>query len=117
VVFFSLFQLAIMNTEVSRNYFGRQVHSFESSIQLQDSELKEIVKNDTYPGIFIRAPAIVKCHLPEVKILATLRKNDETVIVAAQQGSVISTAFHPELSEDCSWHLYFLKTILNIKPK
>ncbi|XP_045176842.2 pyridoxal 5'-phosphate synthase subunit PdxT-like isoform X2 [Mercenaria mercenaria] len=107
--------LAIMETEVSRNYFGRQVHSFESHIHLKEKELKDTIKNETYPGIFIRAPAIVKTLSPEVKILATLQKSDSEVIVAAQQGHVISTAFHPELTEDCSWHMYFLKTIIDIK--
>lgn len=112
-----LFQLAVMDTEVSRNYFGRQVQSFESPIQLVGNDLKEIVKSDVYPGIFIRAPAIVKCLSPEVKILAALQKTDSNILVAAQQGHVISTAFHPELTNDCSWHLYFLKTVLSVKSK
>lgn len=111
--------LAIMDTEVSRNYFGRQVHSFESPVSLTGKDLTEIVKNDTFPGIFIRAPAIVKTLSPEVEVLATLHAKDSggDVIVAAQQGHVISTAFHPELTEDCSWHVYFLKTIVDLKSK
>lgn len=108
-----------MDTEVSRNYFGRQVHSFESAISLHAKDLKEIVRNDTFPGIFIRAPAVVNTLSPEVKVLATLheQKSGTDVIVAVQQGNVMSTAFHPELTEDCSWHMYFLKTVMDSKSK
>lgn len=111
--------LAIMDTEVSRNYFGRQVQSFESNISIKHGPLRDTVQNDTYPGIFIRAPAIVKVLGPEVDVLATLHvpDSDDEIIVAAQQDHVISTAFHPELTEDCSWHIYFLKTILATKTK
>ncbi|KAL4224909.1 hypothetical protein ACF0H5_015605 [Mactra antiquata] len=109
--------LAIMDTEVSRNYFGRQVQSFEADIRIKDEQLKEIIQNDTFPGIFIRAPAIVKTLNEEVSILATVpdQISNTDVIVAAKQGNVISTAFHPELTEDCSWHLYFLRHVINNK--
>lgn len=111
------FQLAIMDTEVSRNYFGRQVHSFEADINIKDSTVKETIHKDTYPGIFIRAPAIVNTLSDSVRVLATIQdqKSDTEVIVGVQQGNIISTAFHPELTQDCSWHVYFLKKILDKK--
>ena len=106
-------QLGVMDTDVSRNYFGRQLHSFEGDVNVTNQELRDIVKNDKFPGVFIRAPAILKVLSPTVNILATFHRSDtnDDVIVAAQQGDVFSTAFHPELTDDISWHLYFLKMI------
>lgn len=71
------------------------------------------MKKDTFPGVFIRAPAILKVLSPTVNVLATLASADtkDDVIVAAQQDRVLSTAFHPELTDDISWHLYFLKMV------
>lgn len=111
--------LAIIDTEVSRNYFGRQIHSFESDIHVKDSRLTEMMKKDKFPGIFIRAPAVVKVLGAEVKVLATLHvpETEAEVVVAVQQDHVISTAFHPELTDDCSWHVYFLKTIQDTKSQ
>ena len=102
-----------MDTDVSRNYFGRQLHSFEGDVNVTNQELKDIVKKDTFPGVFIRAPAILKVLSPAVNVLATFHRSDsnDDVIVSVQQGNVFSTAFHPELTDDISWHLYFLKMI------
>ena len=102
-----------MDTDVSRNYFGRQLHSFESDISITNEETRNIMKRDTFPGVFIRAPAILKVLDPAVNVLATLHRSDinDDVIVAAQQGHVFSTAFHPELTDDISWHYYFLKML------
>lgn len=106
-----------MDVDVSRNYFGRQVQSFESQVNIVDKDFAEVSNCDTFPGVFIRAPAIVKTLSPEVKILASVhaQKFENDVIVAAQQGNVFSTAFHPELTENCSWHKYFLQMILRAK--
>ena len=111
--FCQFFQLGVMDTDVSRNYFGRQLHSFEGDVNITNQELRDVVKNDIFPGVFIRAPAILKVLSPAVNVLATLHRSDtnDDVIVAAQQGDVFSTAFHPELTEDSSWHLYFLKLL------
>ena len=102
-----------MDTDVSRNYFGRQLHSFESDVNITNEELRKTIKLDTFPGVFIRAPAILKVLDPAVNVLATLHRSDtnDDVIVAVQQGHVFSTAFHPELTEDVSWHYYFLKML------
>ncbi|KAH3894208.1 pyridoxal 5'-phosphate synthase subunit PdxT-like isoform X3 [Dreissena polymorpha] len=113
--------LAVMDIDVSRNYFGRQVQSFEADVRMSDSSLNKAFKKDTFqdtfPGVFIRAPAILKLLSDDVKVLATVSdpNTGAKVIVAAQQDNMISTAFHPELTEDCAWHVYFLEQIVNKK--
>ncbi|KAL3841738.1 hypothetical protein ACJMK2_019842 [Sinanodonta woodiana] len=109
--------LSIMDTDVSRNFFGRQMQSFEADISLLDEELLATAGKKNFHGVFIRAPAIIKTESPEVKVLATLHRDDveNDIIVAAKQGNVFSTAFHPELTDDYTWHLYFLQLIQKVK--
>lgn len=108
-----------MDTDVSRNFFGRQVNSFESPVKLKEKLLgaDDSTPNDTYHGVFIRAPAVVECS-PEIKVLATLDRPEngqKDIIVAVQQGNILATAFHPELTDDIRWHVHFLKMIQEIK--
>ncbi|WAR03456.1 PDX2-like protein [Mya arenaria] len=106
--------LGVMDMDVSRNFFGRQLQSFEAPVSITDKHFSVVTGYDTFPGVFIRAPAIVKVLSSDVQVLATTRAPDaeDDVIVAAKQGNVITSAFHPELTEDCSWHMYFLQTII-----
>ena len=93
--------LSAMNMVVKRNAFGRQVDSFET-------ELKMTALGDKpFPAVFIRAP-IIESAEPPVEIMAKL---DDGTIVAARQGRLLATAFHPELTADLRLHRYFLKTI------
>ncbi len=93
--------LSAMNMVVKRNAFGRQVDSFET-------ELKMTALGDKpFPAVFIRAP-IIESAEPQVEIMAKL---DDGTIVAARQGRLLATAFHPELTADLRLHRYFLKTI------
>ncbi|HEY3109550.1 MAG TPA: pyridoxal 5'-phosphate synthase glutaminase subunit PdxT, partial [Chloroflexota bacterium] len=55
-------------------------------------------------AIFIRAPAIASVG-PGVEVLARL---DDGTIVAARQGNLLATAFHPELTDDGRLHAYWL---------
>jgi 5'-phosphate synthase pdxT subunit len=96
--------LELMDITVERNAFGRQVDSFE--IDLQIDCLKSMKKNNPpFHAIFIRAPLIesvggtseVLAHLPDGRI------------VAAQQGKLLATSFHPELTLDDRFHRYFLE--------
>lgn len=117
--------LAEMDIDVSRNFFGRQVNSFEAPVKLKKALLgSDTLKQCelTYHGVFIRAPAVVKVTNPEVEILATLdrtgtatQQSDPEVIVAVQQGNMIATAFHPELTEDFRWHVHFIEMIVKSK--
>jgi 5'-phosphate synthase pdxT subunit len=93
--------LGLMDITVTRNAFGRQVDSFETELKIPALGKK------TFPGVFIRAPKIETCA-GGVEVLARL---DDGTIVAARQGKLIVTAFHPELTDDLRFHRYFLDII------
>jgi len=91
--------LGIMDITVQRNAFGRQVDSFEA-----DLAIPELGEGGPYHAIFIRAP-IIESVRGEAKILSSL---PDGRIVAAQQGKLLATSFHPELTGDVRFHEYFL---------
>ena len=95
--------LGLMDVTVQRNAFGRQVDSFEANINI-----KGVDGNQLFHAIFIRAPLIESVGAG-VEVLARVEKADEEVIVAAQQGNLLVTSFHPELSDDDRFHRYFVK--------
>jgi 5'-phosphate synthase pdxT subunit len=98
--------LHIMDITVERNAFGRQVNSFE--VDLNVPALHEIDPDDTpFHAVFIRAPLIESVQA-NTCILAKL---DDGRIVAAQQGRLLATAFHPELTGDDRFHRYFLQLV------
>ncbi|RZN35421.1 MAG: pyridoxal 5'-phosphate synthase glutaminase subunit PdxT [Methanosarcinales archaeon] len=91
--------LGIMDVVVKRNAFGRQYDSFEMSIDI-------LGVGDGFPAVFIRAPAIVQWG-DGVDVLARIGD----YVVAAQQGSVLALAFHPEMVPDTRVHQYFIDMI------
>lgn len=91
--------LGLMDIKVSRNAFGRQRESFETNLDVKG--LQEPLR-----AVFIRAPLITAVG-NEVDILSTY--NDE--IVAARQGHLLVSSFHPELTDDYSLHTYFTEMI------
>ena len=95
--------LGLMDVTVQRNAFGRQVDSFEANISI-----KGVDGDKPFHAIFIRAP-LIEAVGQGVDVLARVEKDDEEVIVAAQQGNLLVTSFHPELSNDDRFHRYFLK--------
>ena len=95
--------LGLMDITVARNAFGRQVDSFEADLDI--GPLKQATKTTTpYPAIFIRAPTIESVS-GKAKIISTL---PDGRIVAAMQGKLLATSFHPELTDDLRFHDYFL---------
>ena len=90
--------MKLINAEVSRNWFGRQVDSFESNIKFTGIEKK-------IKAVFIRAP-IVKAISENVKVLSTL---DDGTIVAIQENKIMGTSFHPEITGSTKVHEYFIK--------
>jgi len=95
--------LGLMDITVDRNAFGRQVASFETELDVPI--LREIFQDQRpYHAVFIRAPLIQSVH-GEAEVLATLSDGS---IVAAQQGHLLATAFHPELTDDDRFHRFFL---------
>lgn len=91
--------LALMDMEVRRNAFGRQVASFETELPMP------ALGEKPFPAIFIRAPIIESAQPPA----ESLAKLPDGTIVAARQGNKLAVAFHPELSSDLRLHSYFLE--------
>ena len=98
--------LELMDIKVQRNAFGRQIDSFETDLDIP--ELKQLTGSDIpYHAIFIRAP-IIESVGGDAKILASV---SDGRIVAAQQGHLLATSFHPELTGDTRFHEYFLSLV------
>ena len=98
--------LGIMDIQVDRNAFGRQVDSFE--IDLEIPALAEVTKNNPpFHAIFIRAP-LIESVTGGAEVLAELPDGQ---IVAAKRGKWLATSFHPELTSDDRFHRYFLEMI------
>jgi 5'-phosphate synthase pdxT subunit len=94
-----------MDIIVERNAFGRQVDSFETELSIPALEDPD----RPYRAIFIRAP-IIKRVGEGVEVIARLPKEQEggERIVAAREGHLLATSFHPELTGDDRFHRYFL---------
>ena len=93
--------LGLMDITVRRNAFGRQRESFEVEL------LIPVLGEDPFPGVFIRAPAIEQVN-SKVEILAKLADGTG---VAARQGKLLASTFHPELTDDLRFHQYFLDIV------
>ena len=91
--------LALMDITVRRNAFGRQVDSFEEDLRVP--ELGE----EPFHAVFIRAPIIERVGAG-VEVLATL---SDGTIVAAREGTLLATSFHPELTGDARFHALLVK--------
>ncbi len=93
--------LGLMDITVERNAFGAQVDSFEADLTLA------ALDPAPYHAVFIRAPIIATVS-GAAQILSAL---PDGRIVAAQQGRLLATSFHPELTSDTRFHRYFLSLI------
>lgn len=90
-----------LDITANRNFFGRQVDSFETQIPMP------VIGERPFPGVFIRAPAIIDT-LPSVTVLASVVfPNGDTMPVAVRQRNILATTFHPELTTDSRIHRYF----------
>lgn len=87
-----------MDISVRRNAFGRQVDSFEAELTIDGLE------GGAFKAVFIRAPLIEEVFAPACAIA---RLADGT-IVAAREGNLLATSFHPELTGDARLHELFL---------
>jgi 5'-phosphate synthase pdxT subunit len=95
--------LGLMDIVVERNAFGRQVDSFE--VDLPIAVLAKEKVNPLYHAFFIRAPLIESVG----KGVEVLSRLEDGRIVAAQQGHLLATSFHPELTKDDRFHRYFME--------
>jgi pyridoxal 5'-phosphate synthase pdxT subunit len=96
--------MEVMDISVERNAFGRQIDSFEIDMSIPALALNG-AENPPYHAVFIRAPLIESVG-PQVEVLAKL---DNGRIVAARQGKLLATSFHPELTLDDRFHRYFVE--------
>jgi len=84
---------------VARNASGRQVHSFETLLEVEG------IGGDV-PAVFIRAPYITRLG----EGVSALAKYNGHVVIA-RQGNVLVSSFHPELTDDLRIHEYFLNIV------
>lgn len=84
----------LLDIEVRRNAYGRQLDSFEADLQVP------VLGEEPLHGVFIRAPVVSDVG-PNAEVLAV---DPDGQPVAVRQGRVIATAFHPELTGDRRVH-------------
>lgn len=89
--------LGVMDIEVRRNAYGSQLDSFTTKMAIP------CISDTPVPLTFIRAPYVEKIW-NDVEIIAQI---DEK-IVACRQNNMLTTSFHPELTDDLSFHRYFI---------
>jgi 5'-phosphate synthase pdxT subunit len=94
--------LQAMDIAVRRNAFGRQVDSFEADLDVAGLE------GGPFHAVFIRAP-VIEAVGSEVEVLASLPDGRP---VAARQGHLLATAFHPELTQDSRLHRFFVEQVV-----
>ena len=96
-----------LNVTVNRNYFGRQVDSFEAELNVP------ALGDDPFHAVFIRAPAItaVSAGVQALATVPSAEEGNEEVIAAVRKSAILATAFHPELTDDLRWHRYFLQIV------
>ena len=93
--------LNLIDIEVRRNGYGRQINSFESDLFIEGFE-------SSFRGVFIRAP-LVEDVSEKVEVIAELNGRP----VMCRQDSTIVTSFHPELADDDRIHAEFLEMASN----
>lgn len=91
--------LGLIDIDVNRNAYGRQVASFEGDVQFRDG-------GPPFRGVFIRAPRVGDIG-ESVEVWASL--DDEPVLL--RDGDVMVASFHPELTEDTRVHQRFLQLV------
>jgi 5'-phosphate synthase pdxT subunit len=91
--------LGLLDAEVIRNGYGRQVHSFETDLAIPCLNHG----GKAFRAVFIRAPRVTKVG-PDVEVLARL--NGDAVML--RRGNILATGFHPELTDDLRVQQYFL---------
>ncbi len=93
--------LKLMNIQVSRNAFGRQIDSFETDLDIEG------VDGGSFTCVFIRAP-VVNAVGEGVDVIARLPDGRP---VAVRQDNMLATSFHPELTQDGRVHRYFAEIV------
>jgi 5'-phosphate synthase pdxT subunit len=92
-------RLGLIDLEVERNAFGRQVASFEALLEIDGDD-------EPFTAVFIRAPWVAEAG-PNVAILAEVDGHP----VLAREGRILVASFHPELTDDTRVHERFLQLV------
>lgn len=95
--------IGVMDVRVKRNAFGRQTESFEADLAVPAVN----GHGEPFHAVFIRAPLIESAGAG-VEVLARLA---DGTMVAARQGNLLATSFHPELTSDDRFHRYFVEQV------
>jgi 5'-phosphate synthase pdxT subunit len=90
-----------LHIDVRRNAFGSQLDSFETELSIP------VLGEPDLHAVFIRAP-VVEATSPAVTTLAALADGR---VVAVEQGNLLGTSFHPEMTGDTRFHEYFLAKV------
>lgn len=96
--------LDALDVDVRRNAFGSQVDSFEVELDVP------VLGDPPLHAVFIRAPVVERLG-EGVTALATL---DDGRIVAVEQGNILATSFHPEMTGDSRFHEYFVDRVRGV---
>lgn len=99
--------LGLMDIKVSRNWFGRQVDSFENEFEFKGLE------GGPFLAVFIRAPVVEEVG-EGVEVIAKL---EDGHAVAVRSGNMFATAFHPELTDDLRVHRYFVEMAKEVRAQ
>lgn len=91
--------LNLLDFDVERNWYGRQIDSFESPLKIRGLD------GDDFKGVFIRAPAFTRIG-NGLQVFSVLKDGTP---VGVRQGRLLATAFHPELTGDERVHRLFLE--------
>jgi 5'-phosphate synthase pdxT subunit len=105
MILFDRAHLGLLDVDVSRNAFGRQVASFEADVDLDGDD-------EPIRGVFIRAPRVTETGAG-VEVLGRLE--DEPVLV--REGRVLAASFHPELTDDTRVHERFLDLVRQVQGR
>jgi len=99
----------------TRNYFGSQIASFETQLSIKPL-------SEPFPAIFIRAPVVEEIYesmeeeKEKLEVFSTLEVHSDTgqkdLVVAVRKGSILGTAFHPELTKDNRLHEWWVKEVV-----
>jgi 5'-phosphate synthase pdxT subunit len=103
-----------LDITVRRNAFGRQVDSFEEELhipRIAERTTAQAGRPATFRAVFIRAPWVEEMG-EGAEVLATVETGPATGrVVAIQQGNLLATSFHPEVTGDHRIHEYFLAMV------
>jgi 5'-phosphate synthase pdxT subunit len=98
--------LGFLDATARRNAFGRQLQSFEADLEVEG------IGDEPLRAVFIRAPW-VESHGPAVEVLASCEGHP----VAIRDGSVLASAFHPELTDDPRFHAIFMAMTTSFRER